>query len=259
MTMTNAATGSASAGIATDIERTARTTGLLYLGFFITGISGFLIVRAQLFVAGDPHGTLSNLVQHESLARLGIALELGIVLTQTLTAVWFYRLFRSVDAFAAGSLVLFGIVNAVAIMGSAALLATALDVAGDPSLAVTGGSAATVQLLYVVSGHLWEVAAMFFGLWLIPMGSLVIRSGWLPRLLGWVLIAGGVAYVVSAVVDSVSSNAGPVTQLLTVPATVGEFWIMGYLIIVGFHSRTRYPSRDARGATQGSAPHGRAR
>lgn len=219
------------------IDRTARTTGLLYLGFFITGISGFLIVRGQLFVAGDPSGTLSNLVQHDSLARLGIALELGIVLAQTLTAVWFYRLFRAVDAIAAGALVLFGIVNAVAIMGSAAILATALDVAGDPSLAATGRSAATVQLLYVVSGHLWGVAAIFFGLWLIPMGSLVIRSGWLPRRLGWVLIAGGVAYVVSAIVDSVFSNADLVSQLLTVPAAVGELWIMGYLIIVGVHSR----------------------
>ncbi len=219
------------------IEHTARTTGLLYLGFFITGIAGFLIVRAQLFVAGDPERTLSNLVQHESLARLGIALELGIVLTQALTAVWFYRLFRSVDAVAAGSLALFGIVNAVAILGSATMLATALEAAGDPSLAVTGGSAATVQLLYVVSGHLWVVAGIFFGLWLIPMGSLVIRSGWLPRPLGWVLIAGGVAYVLSAIVDSVFSNADLVSQLLTVPATVGELWIMGYLIIVGVQSR----------------------
>ena len=90
------------------------------------------------------------------MARLGIVLELGIVLTQALAAVWFYRLFRSVDTFAAGLIAVFGMVNAVAILGSAALLATALDVSDDKSLAVSGGAAATVQL-YVISGHLWGV------------------------------------------------------------------------------------------------------
>ena len=58
-------------------------------------------------------------------------LQLGIVLTQALAAVWFYRLFRSVDTFAAGLIAVFGMVNAAAILGSAAVLATALDVAHD--------------------------------------------------------------------------------------------------------------------------------
>ena len=122
-----------------------------------------------------PQGHVVQPDRTRSLARLGIVLELGIVLTQALAAVWFYRLFRSVDTFAAGLVAVFGMVNAVAILGSAAVLATALDVADDASLAVSGGAAATVQLLYVISGHLWGVAGLFFGLWLIPMGWLVVR------------------------------------------------------------------------------------
>ena len=84
--------------------RTARITGLLYLGLAITGVLGFLVVRPRLFDSSNPDATLANLLEHEGLARLGIALELGIVVTQALTAVWFYRLFRSVDTFAAGTL-----------------------------------------------------------------------------------------------------------------------------------------------------------
>jgi hypothetical protein len=94
-------------------------------------------------------------------------LELSIVLAQTLTAVWFYRLFHSIDMVAAGSLTAFGLVNPVAILTSAALRATTLDAAPHPSLAIAGDQAATVQLLYVISGHLWGVAALFFGLWLL--------------------------------------------------------------------------------------------
>jgi hypothetical protein len=222
------------AGSAPDgLRGTARTTGLLYLGLAVTGALGYQVVRSQLYVADDPAGTLSNLVEHEALAQLGIVLELGIVLTQALVAVWFYRLFRSVDTFAAALVAAFGMVNAVAILGSAAVLATALDVADDASLVVSGGAAAMVQLLYVVSGHLWGVGGLFFGLWLVPMGWLVVRSRWMPRALGLLLMVGGVGYVLSTFVSYVFADAGLAAGLLTVPATVGELWIVGYLIIVG--------------------------
>jgi hypothetical protein len=230
-----------------DLHRTARTTGLLYLGLALTGLLGFMTVRNQLFIADDPVATLSNLRAHEWLARAGIVLEMGVVLTQALTAMWFYRLFRSVDAFAAGSIAVFGMVNAVAILGSAGLLATALDAALDPSLASAGGAASTVQLLYVASGHLWGVGAMFFGLWLIPMGWLVLRSRWMPQPLGWILIVGGVGYLLSAFVGYLFPEADLVAQLMTAPATIGEFWILGYLIVRGVRPHTSAPA-PSRGA-----------
>lgn len=102
MTTTETGTGATLETMGPNLHRTARTTGLLYLGLAITGALGFQFVRGQLNVAGDPGGTLSNLVDHAAMARLGIVLELGIVLTQALVAVWFYRLFRSVDTFAKG-------------------------------------------------------------------------------------------------------------------------------------------------------------
>ena len=223
---------------AAHLVRTARATGLFYLAFFITGILGTYVVRGQLFVAGDAQATLTNLVDNQLLARIGIALELCIVLTQALTAVWFYRLFKSIDTMAAGSLTAFGLVNAVAVLVSAGVLATALDTATDPSLTAAGDQAATVQLLYVVSGNLWGVAALFFGLWLLPMAWLVLRSRWLPRALGWTLVAGGLGYMLCAFVTYLFPSADVVSQLLTVPSILGEVWITGYLIIVGIRRPT---------------------
>ena len=209
--------------------RSARMTGLLYLGLAITGVVGFLLIRPRLFVADDPGATLARLVEHESLARIGIALELLIVLTQALTAVWFYRLFHRAVPFAAGSIAAFGLVNAAAILGSAALLASAIKVALDPM----GDAAATVQLMYVVSGNLWGVGALFFGLWLIPMGWCVLRSRWMPRPLGWLLVAGGVGYLLSVFVGYLVPEVGFVADALTFPATAGEFWMIGYLLVRG--------------------------
>jgi hypothetical protein len=219
---------------------------LFYLVFFVVGILGTYVVRSQLFVADDPAGTLGNLAGHEWLARLDIALELGITLSQAMTAIWLYRLFTAVDARAAGALAAFGMVNAAAILGSAAVLAAAFDVAQDPTLAAPDGAAASVQLLFVVSGHLWGVSAVFFGLWLVPMGLLVLRSGWLPPLLGRLLVVAGLGYVVSAFVDYLFPAAGPVVPLLQFPSVIGEFWIMAYLVLVGVRDRTPSPPAEPR-------------
>ena len=230
-----------------DLTRTARTTGALYLLLALTGLLGFLVVRSQLYVADDASATLANLVEHEGLARLGIALELGVVVSQALVAVWFYRLFRSYDGWAAGSIAAFGLANAVTILVNAAFLATALEVSLDGSLTPGGDAEATAQLMYVVAGHLWAVGAIFFGLWLIPMGHCVLRTGTMPRPLGWLLMAGGVGYVLSAFLQVLVPETDVLAALLTVPESVGEFWILGYLQVRGVGRRRTSPLPVAAG------------
>jgi hypothetical protein len=211
------------------LTRTARMTGLFYLGLAITGVLGFLIVRPQLFAADDPDATLANLVTHGSLARADVALELLIVVAQAITAVWFYRLFRTVDSLAASGITAFGLVNAVVGLVSAALRATAVQVSTDPF----GDAGATVHVLYLVGDNLWGVGALFFGLWLIPMGWCVLRSGWMPRALGWTLVAGGAGYVLGAFIGYLAPDAEVLAEAVAYPAHVGEFWMVGYLLIRG--------------------------
>lgn len=218
--------------------RTARTTGLFYLGIAITGLSGYLLVRPQLFIDGDAAATVARLVEHESLARIGIVLELLVVLTQALAATWFYRLFRTADDFAAGCIAAFGLVNAGAILGSVALSATALEVALTPI-----GDPATAYILYAVGGNLWSVGGLFFGLWLIPMGWCVLRSRWMPRPLGLLLVGGGVSYTVSAFVPYLVPDGEAIAFVLALAATVAEFWMIGYLLVRGISGHAR-DSRD---------------
>lgn len=220
-------------GVATASRvRTARITGLWYLGLAICGLCGFLLIRSQLYAPGEPQQTLTQLGAQAWLARAGIAFELGIVITQALTAVWFFRLFRSVDAVAAGALAAFGLINATAILMSAVMIGAAFEVATDTGLVAGVDPAGAVQLLYLVSGQLWTIGAVFFGLWLIPMGTLVLRSGWMPRPLGWTLVVGGVGYVVSAFAG-LAPGLSTVAMAATLPASIGEFWMIGYLLVRG--------------------------
>ncbi len=223
---------------------TARTTGLLYLAMAVAAVPGFLVIRPLLFDPESPGGTLAHLVENEQLARVGIGLELALVVLQTLTALWFFRLFRRVDAFAAGCVAIFGVVNAAAVLGSAAGLATALDTA-------LAGDAAGSQLMYLLSGNLWGVGALFFGLWLVPMGLLARRSG-MPQVLSWVLVAGGLGYVVSAFLAYLAPGASALGDALAYLATGGELWIIGVLLWRGFR-RVGTPRPDAATPGRGAA------
>ena len=216
------------------LTTTARITGLLYLLLGITGLVGFLLIRPALYVPDDAEATLANLLEQQTLARLGIALDLLIVLSQSVLAIWFFKLFRSVNVTAAVSVAAFGLINAVAILSGSAFSATALTIALDPALSATAATAATVQLMYQLGGTFWTVGGLFFGLWLIPMGRLVLQSRWMPRALGWTLIVGGVSYIVSAfVVYLIPVTPDLVNTVLSLVATVGEFWMIGYLLIFG--------------------------
>ena len=86
------------------LVKTARITGIFYLVIAISGILGFMVFHPQIFVAGDPEQTLMNLINLESIARTRLLLEFAIVISQALTAVWFYKLFKNSDEWAAWTL-----------------------------------------------------------------------------------------------------------------------------------------------------------
>lgn len=215
------------------LSRTARLTGASYLGLAITGMLGFLLIRPQVFTTGDSAVVLEALAGSLPLARVGLLLELGVVVTQVLTALWFFKLFRGVNAFAAGSLATLGLMNAVAILGSAASLSTAIQVADN------GGTDAAVQvsLLITLSAGFWAAGVVFFGAWLIPMGLLVLQSGFAWRWIGRVLVVGGIGYIASIVVETLLPEAADAAAVLTLPATVGEFAILLSLLIRGVGAR----------------------
>jgi hypothetical protein len=109
------------------------------------------------------------------------------------------------------------------------MLASALDTALAPGTF----DPQSTQLLYSISGQLWKAGNIFFGLWLVPMGWLCWRAGFGPRALGWILVCGGIGYVISAFLAVLAPAAGLWVAVFPVAATVGEFWMIGLLLWKG--------------------------
>lgn len=214
----------------------ARITGLWYLMMAISGIMGFMVFHSQLFVSGNPEQTLTNLVALESTARIRLLLEFAIVISQALTAVWFFKLFKDNYVWEAWTLGIWGMVNALAIMISAISMASAISIANS-DISATEDKVLLIQVLQNVISNAWGIGALFFGLWLFPMGYIVIKSKRMPVWLGRVIILGGIGYLISTFIRYAGIDFS-FNKYLMLPATIGEFWMIGYLLIFGIRSNS---------------------
>jgi Domain of unknown function (DUF4386) len=211
--------------------KTARLAGMWYLILAISGVFGFMIFHPQIFVSDDPQKTLNNLINLVSISRIRLLFELVIIFSQALAAVWFYKLFCDINKWAASTIGIWGTVNSVAIMISAVAMSSAIEIASSSSLAFQE-KVISIELLVNIITNAWSVGGLFFGLWLIPMGHIVITSGRMPIWLGRILIMGGIGYILQTFINCLGVQSSYV-NVLVIPASVGEFWMIGYLLIYG--------------------------
>jgi Domain of unknown function (DUF4386) len=173
-------------------KKTARIAGLLYLVNGVTGFFSIIYVPGKLIVSGNAAATANNIVASEELFRLGIVSEL-VCAAEFVFLLWvLYRLLGGVSKTHASLMVILGLLQ-IPIMFVNALngIAALALLRGADFLSVFDQSqrqALAMQFLNL-HGDGFVVAGIFWGLWLFPFGILVFRSGFLPRILGILLIA----------------------------------------------------------------------
>ncbi|MCI0752085.1 MAG: DUF4386 domain-containing protein, partial [Flammeovirgaceae bacterium] len=107
---------------------------------------------------------------------------------------------------------------------------------------LTGTELQTQILLYLdYSRNGNQLASVFWGLWLIPFGYLVFKSGFIPRILGILLIAGGIGYTIDFVGGFLFTtyNSWGISSYVTLPANFGEIGTCLWLLIVGTWDRKK--------------------
>jgi hypothetical protein len=92
---------------------------------------------------------------------------------------------------------------------------------------------ALAYLFVRLHGQGYVVALIFSGLWLFPFGILVIRSGFIPRVLGYLLFIAGFGYLASSVTFLLLPAYGPIVDKFATNLTLGELPIILWLLIWG--------------------------
>lgn len=222
-------------------RKTARLAGLIYLLVVLSGFFHLLYVPSRLVVPGDAAATVGRLLAGESLFRLGILggfvcysafLVLPVVLHRLLAPVQpTAALLMLVLAAASVPFSFANLLNKVAILP---LLSGVTTQAGGAA-AIQGQVMQHLQAYREGNG----VAQIFWGLWLLPFGYLVAKSGFLPKGLGMVLVVGGLGYLADFGADLLwpgyhRLGLGP---FITLPAGLGEVAICLWLLLVGVKAR----------------------
>ena len=217
------------------LKKTARIAGLWYL-MFTLGPFYLLYVPSKTIVHNNPSATAALVLSHEKLFRLGLLAEtVGAVIFIGLSLA-LYRLFENVDRHRARQMVALVLVSAALVLVAVVFNAVALAVfqGGDAWAAFDQHTRETIGMLLIrLHGQSNGVNEVFWGLWLLPFGWLVVRSRFLPRWLGYWLLLDGVCWVVYAVTGYLAPAYEDFLFRIFQPAFLAELAIMLWLLIVG--------------------------
>lgn len=228
--------------------RAARRAGLFYLGAAFFYIFGMMYVDGRVAASVDAARTLANIAELGDLYRLGFLSTLMGHVCLLVTAAALYELFSPVDPGWARLLVMFVVVGvSIAFLNRAHQLVL-LRIARASALGLPeAGSAVLAPVFLELFRDGEKLAALFWGLWLLPAGVLVIRSGFSPKALGAVLIVACFLYLFRFfeyfLMDP--ERADPIAPLAvlhtldTVAKVAAELGFIAWLLVAGFRSLPR--------------------
>lgn len=226
----------------------ARIGGILYLFIIVVGIFGELFVRGRLIVPDDAAATANNIMGSETLFRIGLAGELLGYVASSALAIILYVLLKPVSRTLA-LLVAFLTIITNAVLGLNGLfhLAAVLvlggagpsDLGGDPFPDYL--EAFDPQQLHALAylsvrlhGYGFAIGLIFFGFTVVLLGYLIYRSGYLPRIIGVLLVIGGLGYLTNSFAQILSpALAASLLPWVLLPAFLAELGLALWLTVKG--------------------------
>ena len=213
-----------------------RFAGLLYVLVSIPGIFALVYVPSKLIVDGNATVTANNIVAHEMLFRVGIACNLISQILFMWVALALYDLLKGVNRRHA-SLMLGLIVVSLPIMllNELNAIAALILVRGADFLSLFEKPQrdALAMLFLNLHGYGFDIVAIFWGLWLFPLGLLVYRSGFIPRILGILLMLNCFTFPVNSFTSLLLPQYGDIVSRWVKPFSFAELMFMFWLVVMG--------------------------
>ena len=228
-------------------KRLARIAGVFYLlvGIFGGFAEGF--GDPKMYSAGNAAATTGNVLANTGLLRMIVVAHLLDGIFFICTAMALYILLQHVHKSAARAMLVFVALAVGMISLNAVFQFEGLQVASNTTYTTAlgaAGSQALVLLLLDIQHYGTLSAQVFFGLWLAPLGYLAYKSGLFPKVLGIVLVAATVCYLIDLLTAFlVPDLARQIHPFIVIVPAIAEIWMVLYLLVVGVRGKTPLQQR----------------
>lgn len=220
-----------------NLQKMARWTGLGYLLIFITAFFATGFVVEAMVIPNDAATTWANFKAAPQMLSWAILSFILMVLIDAILAVPFYLLLRKLSH-------TWALISSALRLVNAAVFAVALmDLISFQRLLGKPYQGDELFLLRQVD-HLtqsfddtWLLGLVFFGVHLIIMGFLMVRSKLFPSWIGLLIQAAGLVYVIDTVASFSLPNYENYTaffeMMVVIPSVLGELSLCLFLLIKG--------------------------
>lgn len=222
------------------LRKAAVIAGFGYLIIFITGIFSNFFVLESLVVTGNAAKTANNIMGNDLLFRIGILSFIIMVIFDVLLAWALYVLLKPVNknlSLLSGWLRL---VNSTIFAVALYNLFSVLQVlSGTEYLKAFASDQLQAQVMLSLStfNFIWLIGLVFFGFHLLVLGYLIFKSGYIPRILGILLIVASIGYLIDSfanfLLPSYPDYKDIFLFIVVVPGVIGELSLTFWLIFKG--------------------------
>ena len=222
-------------------KATARVAGVLYLLSGLSGVYSYVYLPTAFIVPADGRATAARIASRPIAYNLGIVADIVGQILLVWCVLALYALFRDTNRSHARLMVVFVVLAAAVQFANAFnLLAPTVLLSGtdylSPFSAPQVDALALAFLRLRVTGML--VTQVFWGLWLLPFGLLVMRSGFIPRILGAALIVAAAGYLLATASYFLIPVHGHIVTHVALPVGgAAETAMIVWLIVKGVRSR----------------------
>jgi len=235
----------------------ARIAGCGYLAIGVLAIFANFFVVSNLIEPGDASATAANIVESEGLFRSGL-ISFTIVFALDVVIAWaLYIFFRDMNRDLALLTAWFRLVYTVLLGVGLIFFFLVLQLVGRAEhLAAleTGQREAQVMLYLDAFEYAWLIGLFSFGVHLALLGYLVLKSGFIPRAIGILLLLAGAVYALDTTAHALLSNYDDFENvflaIVAVPSVIGELSFALWLLLRGGKEGAAPPVDDRSGVVK---------
>ncbi len=207
----------------------ARITGAVYLLYFLTAVGAGVLLKG-LVVTDDARATATNVLSHQSLFQIGTMIGLISTVLYIALIALFYELFKPVSNLLSIMAAFVGLVGcAVQATGSLFHFVPSLVLGNGQFNAFSVGQLEALALVFLklhAQAAQWEL--IFFAFYDLLIGYLILKSTFLPRVLGWLMAVAGLGWM-TFLFPPLAHSLSPYVQVLGFLAEVClMFWLLAF-------------------------------